>query len=130
MDVESLVGEAVVEAPGAAVAVLRRGEPPLVMCHGLANIEWASPVGTDTVFRLASLSKPFTALAALLLARDGVLDLDGPIGRYLPDFADRAGVTIRRLLSHTSGLQNFVTTPDFPRCTRGATSARRSCANT
>jgi CubicO group peptidase (beta-lactamase class C family) len=95
MDLVALLGEAVAAAPGAAVAVRRAGEPPLVVCHGLADIEWQCPVGTDTVFRLASLSKPFTALAAVLLARDGVLDLDAPIDRYLPDFDEQSLVPHR-----------------------------------
>jgi CubicO group peptidase (beta-lactamase class C family) len=100
--------------PGAALAVIRPGHPPTIGCHGLADLEWQQPVGPDTVFRLASLSKPFTALAVLLLARDGLLDLHSPIHRYLPDYPTHAReVRLEHLLTHTSGIPNFVTQPWF-----------------
>ena len=65
--------------PGAALAVVRSGSPVFTHCHGMADLEWRQPVTSTTVFRLASLSKPFTALAILLLSDDGLLDVDTPI---------------------------------------------------
>lgn len=100
--------------PGAALAVVRSGSPVFTHCHGMADLEWRQPVTSTTVFRLASLSKPFTALAILLLSDDGLLDVDTPITEYLPDCPDDwRRVTVRHLLTHTSGIQNFVLQPGF-----------------
>ncbi len=100
--------------PGAAVAVRQGTQTVLSACYGHADLEWQIPVTPDTVFRLASLSKPMTALTVVLLARDGVLDLDAPLRAYLPEYpAHAAAVTVRHLLTHTSGIPNFVTAPDF-----------------
>jgi D-alanyl-D-alanine carboxypeptidase len=100
--------------PGAALAVVRSGETVFSRCHGMADLEWRQPVTPTTVFRLASLSKPFTALTAMLLARDGLLDLDAPVSRYLSHPLPHAGtVRVRHLLSHTSGIPNFVVQPSF-----------------
>jgi CubicO group peptidase (beta-lactamase class C family) len=100
--------------PGAALAVVRSGEPLLATCYGLADLEWRRPVTPTTVFRLASLSKPFLALTIMLLEQDGLLDLDAPIIEYLPDYPGHAGqVRVRHLLTHTSGIPNFVRQPGF-----------------
>ena len=101
-------------APGAAIAIRHGTETALSACYGHADLEWQVPVTPDTVFRLASLGKPMTALTVVLLARDGLLDLDAPLRAYLPDYPEHAaGVTVRHLLTHTSGIPNFVTAPDF-----------------
>ena len=100
--------------PGAALAVVRSGVPVLTYCHGMADLEWRQPVTPTTVFRVASLTKPFTALAILLLADEGLLDIDEPIAKYLPDHPDHwQAITIRHLLTHTSGIPNFVLRPGF-----------------
>lgn len=71
-----------------------------------------APVGPDSVFQVASLSKWFTAVGVMALVQDGALDLDAPVARYLtrwslpPGPHDPAGVTVRRLLSHTAGLDD------------------------
>lgn len=102
------------QVPGAALAVRRGDRTVLSACHGYADLEWRAPVTPDSVFRLASLSKPMTALTVVLLARDGVLDLDAPLRAYLTDYpAHAAAVTVRHLLTHTSGIPNFVTAPGF-----------------
>ncbi|HEX3960202.1 MAG TPA: serine hydrolase domain-containing protein [Trebonia sp.] len=100
--------------PGAAVAVARRGEPVYRGCFGLADVEWRQPVTPDTVFALASLSKPLTAITVVLLARDGLINLDAAVGDYLPEYAGpgRAAL-VRHLLTHTSGIPNFVTLSGF-----------------
>jgi D-alanyl-D-alanine carboxypeptidase len=101
--------------PGAAVGVCQGDDPPHVDGFGLADLEWGIPITPDTVFRIGSLTKQFTAAAILLLAEDGKLQIDDPIQSVLPDYpgAER-GVTIRHLLTHTSGIQNFNTLPTFP----------------
>lgn len=91
--------------PGIAVAVIADGVLVHRQAHGLASIELNAPLTTSTVFQLSSTSKTFTGVAAMMLAHDGKLDLDSPVGRYLEELphAWRA-VTVRQLLNHTSGL--------------------------
>ena len=104
-------------APGAAVAVIDHGRVAFLRTYGLADLETGARVTESTNFRLASLTKPFTALAILLLIRDGRLTLDERVADLLPDFpAYGREVRIRHLLTHTSGLrayQDFV--PDSSR---------------
>jgi len=71
--------------PGAAIAVLRDGEVLKVETYGLANVELNVPVTQDSVFDLASVTKPVTAAAILLLAEEGKLSLDDRIARYIDD---------------------------------------------
>ena len=96
------------DVPGAALLVLRDGEPVLRRTVGLADVSAGTPVTPATNFRLASVSKQFTAAAVLLLAQDGRLRLDDPVRRWLPELpANADGVTLHHLLSHTSGLHDY-----------------------
>ena len=93
--------------PGAAVAVLRDGDFIYRKAHGLADLEWGTPLRPDCSFRIASLSKPFTATAVMRLAEQGALSIDDPVERHVPDFDPRGRtVTLRHLLNHTSGIRN------------------------
>lgn len=104
------------QGPGIAVAVAQDGNNLHCKGYGFANLEWSNPVATDTVFRLASLTKPFTATAILLLAQRGKLNLSDPISRYLPDAPeDWHAITIERLLTHTSGLKDYKNLDGFIR---------------
>ena len=69
--------------PGLALAVLRAGQPVLLRAYGVSSVELAVPATPDTVFDLASVTKPFTAMAIMALATDGKLSLDHPIARYI-----------------------------------------------
>src|SRR5580704_10524804 len=94
--------------PGAAVAVWQGGAPIHEAGYGLANLEWDIPIDADTVFRLGSITKQFTAAAIMRLAEAGKLGLDDPPARWLPDApAHWRGVTLRHLLNHTSGVANY-----------------------
>jgi CubicO group peptidase (beta-lactamase class C family) len=94
--------------PGASLLVLREGRTLLQLSRGMADLESARDVGPSTNFRLASISKQFTAAAVLLLVQDGVLVLDAPVRRWLPSLPDAAaGVTLRHLLSHRGGLLDY-----------------------
>lgn len=94
--------------PGAAVLVVRDGEPVVRRSYGLADLERGTPVTPATNFRLASVTKQFTAAAILLLAEDGRLGLDEPARKWLPTLPAAANVvTIRQLLTHTSGLVDY-----------------------
>lgn len=96
------------QRPGAAVLVLKDGEPVFRRGYGLAVVEDGSPVTPTSNFRLASLSKQFTAAAILLLAEDGRLSIDDPLKRWLPTLPAVADtITLRQLLSHTSGLLDY-----------------------
>lgn len=95
--------------PGMAVAIVHDGEPVLVRGYGLRDVVRDLPVTSQTAFYIASSTKSYTALLAALLADRGTVDLDAPIRTYLPELrlpAERAGVTLRELLTHRSGLGN------------------------
>jgi CubicO group peptidase (beta-lactamase class C family) len=95
---------------GAVVLILRDGRPFYSRAIGYADREAATPMAPDTIFRLASMTKPIVSVAALALAEAGFFDLDDPVTAFLPDFAppgadgEPAAITIRHLLSQTSGL--------------------------
>jgi len=92
---------------GLAVAVIQDGGLVFARGWGKANLEWNTPVTADTVFRIASNTKSFTAASILILAEQGKLSLDDKLAKYLPDFPRANEVTIRQLLTHTSGVASF-----------------------
>ena len=74
----------------------------------MADLENQVPAGDATVFRIASLTKPITATAAMQLAERGKLDLDAPVQRYVPEFpAKQWPLTVRHLLAHSGGVRNY-----------------------
>jgi CubicO group peptidase (beta-lactamase class C family)/microsomal dipeptidase-like Zn-dependent dipeptidase len=94
--------------PGASVLVLRTGKPVVQRSYGLADLEQRTMATPATNYRLASVTKQFTATAILLLCDAGKLQLDDPVRRWLPDLPDATqGVTIRHLLSHTGGVVDY-----------------------
>lgn len=91
--------------PGAAVAVMRDGEPLHVGTYGMANLAHEVPVTTRTVFETASLTKQMTALAVMTLVEEGRLSLDDRLVEWVEDApAAWADITVDQLLSHTAGL--------------------------
>lgn len=104
------VRRAELRATGAAVGIVLDGELVYAGAVGLRDAEQHDPVSADTVFRMASLTKSFTALAALKLRDEGELALDAPLGEYLPDLRlvglarDSPAPSVRQLLTMTSGL--------------------------
>lgn len=104
---------------GGVVLVARNGETVYARAAGLADRETGRLVGRDTIFRYASLTKPMVSAAALALAEEGVIDLNAPVTRYLPEFRPKAAdgtepvITLRHLLTHTSGLTyDFMEPPE------------------
>ena len=96
------------DRPGCAVAVSHRGQVIVERAYGMADIESSVPMTPNTVVHAASLAKQVTALSVLLLARDGKLSLDDDVRRWLPELPyDRTPITVRQLLTHTSGLRDF-----------------------
>nr|WP_294169714.1 serine hydrolase domain-containing protein [uncultured Sphingomonas sp.] len=101
------------EAAGFAVAVVEDGRVRLARGYGFADLEQRTPVSADTVFRIGSVTKEFTAAGVLLLAERGRLSLDDRLAKFVPDFPRAGEVTIRQLLNHTSGIRNYTSVPDF-----------------
>jgi CubicO group peptidase (beta-lactamase class C family) len=94
-------------SPGAAVAVARSGEIVYERGYGLANLEYDIPNGPATVFHVASVSKQFTAMAILLLERQGKLAINDDVHKYLPELPSYgARITLHQLMNHTSGLRD------------------------
>jgi CubicO group peptidase (beta-lactamase class C family) len=99
------------DIPGVGVCLIRDGEPVWVEGLGVTDRQSNRPVSVDTIFSIQSTSKNITAVATLLAVQHGLLDLDAPIGEYLPDFsvqsrfdaAPQAKITLRLLLSHRAG---------------------------
>jgi CubicO group peptidase (beta-lactamase class C family) len=92
-------------SPGCSVGVSRGASTVLERGYGLASVELGVPITPQSVFHVASVTKPFTAMSILLLARDGRLSIDDDVRRHLPEWAGPPGVTIHHLLTHTSGLR-------------------------
>lgn len=97
--------------PGIAVAIGRRGKALFVKDYGFANLETGTPVDSRSVFRIASLTKQFTAVAALKLAASGALNLDEAVQTYLPAFASAERFSVRELMIHTAGLSDEAPAP-------------------
>jgi CubicO group peptidase (beta-lactamase class C family) len=88
------------------VLVTRNNEVIYKKAFGIADRDWNIPNAVDTKFKIASISKPFTALLIVRLAEEGKLDLNGTITDYIPDYKGKSGdsITIHQLLTHTSGI--------------------------
>ena len=98
-------------SPGMIVEVARDGAVVFAGTYGLANLEHQAPITRDTVFRLASVTKTFTAALILSLSEDGKLSLDDPLRKHVPEFAVAKDVTLSQLLIHTSGIPDFAEDP-------------------
>ncbi|HSQ31790.1 MAG TPA: serine hydrolase domain-containing protein, partial [Gemmatimonadaceae bacterium] len=94
--------------PGCAVGLAKDGRTLYTHGYGSANLEYGVPLTDSTVLESGSVAKQFTASALVLLAQDGKLSLDDDIHKYLPEVPDFGGqrITIRNLLTHTSGLRD------------------------
>ncbi len=107
--------------PGVSVVVSRRGQVAYSRCAGLADIARGTPMATDTMVRIYSMTKPLTSVAIMMLYEEGRFQLDDPITRFLPYFVNQRvlvggnraksetvpavrDITFRDLLTHTSGL--------------------------
>ena len=98
--------------PGAAVMVIKDGGIVYSGGFGYANIEERISIDENSTFRLGSVSKQFTAMAIMALADEGKLDYDDLVIGYIPELDKYPGVTIRHLLTHTSGMPDYYDTID------------------
>jgi len=100
--------------PGMSLAIVHDGQVIKAKGYGLANVEWNAPATSDTVYEIGSMTKQFTATAVMMLVEEGKVSLDDKITKYFPAAPETwSHVTIRHLLSHTSGIQNHVALPEF-----------------
>lgn len=109
-ELERLLSQAQAEEriPAVSVAVADRFRFVWSGAFGLADIENNVRATTGTVFRLGSISKPITAVAAMQLAEQGKLDLDAPVQKYVPSFPQKPWpITSRHLLAHLSGIRHY-----------------------
>ncbi len=100
--------------PGAVVLIARGGLVAYAEAFGFRDRAAKAPMELDTIFRIASMTKPLTSVAAMILAEEGKLQIAAPVAEYLPEFADRTvgpervpakrTMTVQDLLRHTSGL--------------------------
>ena len=96
------------DAPGAAVIVIHGGKVLYRRGYGLADVEAHAAVTPATNFRLASMTKQFTAMAIMMLQERGKLSFESPLTRFFPDYpAYGKQITVRQLLNHTSGLKAY-----------------------
>jgi CubicO group peptidase (beta-lactamase class C family) len=113
--------------PGAVVLVARHGKIALHEAVGLRDREAGAPMAKDTVFRIASMTKPFTSVSAMMLAEEGKLLLADPVSRYLPAFAnlkvgiDTDSATVTLASTTAEPLQREMTVHDLLRHTSGLT---------
>ena len=94
-------------SPGCVIGVIRNDSLIYAKGYGMANLEYGIPNSPETIFHMASVSKQFTAYCIVLLAKQGRLNLDDDIHKYLPwvpDFKEK--ITVRQLLNHTSGIRD------------------------
>ena len=107
-DVDAVFADLEGERPGAAVGVRLNGQVVHRAGYGIAHMDHRIPITPETVFDIASISKQFGALAALLLEAEGKLDLDEDVGSYVPGLPDfGATITPRHLIHHTSGIRDW-----------------------
>ncbi len=96
-----------------SVLVVRAGEIVFARGYGMASLEYQVPNSPQTRFRLGSVTKQFTAAAILQLQERGLLDVQAPVSTYLPDYPDGDRITLHHLLTHTAGIPNLTSFPDY-----------------
>jgi CubicO group peptidase (beta-lactamase class C family) len=100
--------------PGAVLLIARNGKIARLDALGFQERKSQAPMQRDSIFRIASMSKPITSVAAMILAEEGKLDIGAPVAQYLPEFKDvtvgvekaapKRAMTVQDLMRHTSGL--------------------------
>jgi CubicO group peptidase (beta-lactamase class C family) len=108
--IEALAAQAMARdrIPAVSIAATLPDGTVFAGAWGMTDLENFVPATPRSIFRLASVSKPFTAAAAMLLAEEGKLDLDAPVQKYLPDYPRKQWpVTVRLLLGHLAGVRHY-----------------------
>src|SRR5881392_2450803 len=107
--IDKIVSEALAKSgvPSASIAIVKDGEIVYVKAYGDARVEPRTPATPEMRYSIGSISKQFTATAILLLQEQGKLSLDEKVAKFIPNLTRSKEVTIRQLLSHTSGYQDY-----------------------
>lgn len=117
VDIVERIAKAASDAQGSAsvsIGVRSSGAPDVIRSDGFADLENDVLATPQSVYRIGSLTKQFTAAAIMLLVERGALKLDDGLGRLIPDYpAHGYGITIQHLLTHTSGIRNYTEIPEF-----------------
>jgi D-alanyl-D-alanine carboxypeptidase len=93
--------------PSASLAIVNHGQIAYAKAYGMARLEPALAARADMRYSIGSISKQFTSAAILMLAEQGKLSLDDPVSKFIPSLTRANEVTVRELLSHTSGYQDY-----------------------
>lgn len=98
------------DSPGCALGIIKEGKLIYKRGYGMANLEYNIPISSQSVFRIGSTSKQFTAMCVLLLDEQGKLSLDDDVRKYIPEMPEyEKPITIRHLIHHTSGIRDYLT---------------------
>jgi D-alanyl-D-alanine carboxypeptidase len=104
--------------PGMAVVAIQNGRVQEIKGYGVADIDTKKPVTPETKFPIGSITKPFTAMAIMMLVEEGKVSLDEPISKYLTNLPSQwTAITLRQLMSHTAGISEVV---DWGKVKQGA----------
>lgn len=101
------------DGPGGAVIVVKEGRTLLRQAYGMADLELGVPAKPEMVFRIASMTKQFTAVAILQLVQEGRVRFDDPLSKYVPGYPGAEGITVEHLLTHTSGIMSYNNVPSY-----------------
>ncbi|TAN08504.1 MAG: class A beta-lactamase-related serine hydrolase [Rhodanobacteraceae bacterium] len=109
MQVDTIARTALAQSgvPSASIAVVQNGQLAYTHAYGDARLEPKTPATTAMRYSIGSISKQFTAAAILMLQQDGKLSLDDKVAKYFPALTDAGHITLRQVLSHTSGYEDF-----------------------
>jgi len=99
--------------PGGTIIVVKAGEVVFRKAYGMANLELGVKMEPEMVFAVGSLTKQFTAVATVLLAEKGRLSLTDPLSKYFPDFPGSEQIQIKHLLTHSSGVRDYIPLQGF-----------------
>jgi CubicO group peptidase (beta-lactamase class C family) len=129
--VDRIVEDAIARfhVPGVSIAIARDGDIMYAHGYGSRDVEAKAPVDGSTVFEIGSVTKQFTAASIMLLVQAGKIRLDAPIATYLDAIPSGKTITVRELLTHTSGLPNYTDTSRFATLSQHAAKPRELVAS-
>jgi CubicO group peptidase (beta-lactamase class C family) len=96
-----------------SILVAKGGEIILQKGYGLADREHGVACAPDTKYRLGSVTKQFTSMMIMQMQEEGLLSVEDALSKYIPDYPNGEEITIHHLLTHTSGVPNFTSFPDY-----------------
>lgn len=99
--------------PGVVFVVTAPGKSDVIITKGVDDLQKRTKITIDDNFRIGSITKTFTSIVMLQLAAEGKVSLDDPLSKYEPQVPNSSNITVGMLLSHTSGLYNYVEDPGF-----------------